>query len=281
MATSDGMTARLAMRAEAIVPRSRYSREPLPGWPHTLFEGHPWRVLVGPEECRGGWPIPAPGSKLYWRAPTTFCDEQRTNLYGRVADVASRDHHYHEALRALLNVCARFDLVPIGHNLLQARTRTWFDPRAYDADRSVLTIRRPATDTWEVTFGPSARDNAISRHGGGPPPAGIPRAAPYLAWVVPPRQAYATEPDALSALWQWQQGRCALCAKRAAELDHDHATGLVRGWLCSLCNMRCARYARFQASPFCDYAKHPPTVLLGIVLQWRPVGQRGFRIPTP
>jgi hypothetical protein len=38
----------------------------------------------------------------------------------------------------------------------------------------------------------------------------------------------------------WQAGRCAICAKPEMPLveDHDHYTGLTRGWLCSSCNAR-------------------------------------------
>ncbi len=42
------------------------------------------------------------------------------------------------------------------------------------------------------------------------------------------------------ALWVKQEGRCGVCGKvlgHDAELDHNHETGLVRGWLCHLCNV--------------------------------------------
>lgn len=38
-------------------------------------------------------------------------------------------------------------------------------------------------------------------------------------------------------LARWQDGRCAICGRvRDLVCDHDHATGLVRGWLCNSCN---------------------------------------------
>jgi hypothetical protein len=41
-------------------------------------------------------------------------------------------------------------------------------------------------------------------------------------------------------LQQWQAGRCALCGTTDRSLveDHDHATGLTRGYLCHSCNTR-------------------------------------------
>lgn len=43
------------------------------------------------------------------------------------------------------------------------------------------------------------------------------------------------------AMWQRQEGRCAACEyefvdEHDAHLDHDHATGEVRAFLCAACN---------------------------------------------
>lgn len=42
-------------------------------------------------------------------------------------------------------------------------------------------------------------------------------------------------------LLKWQGGLCGACACRLAEetmhLDHEHRSGLVRGWLCGRCNV--------------------------------------------
>src|SRR4051794_8187511 len=37
---------------------------------------------------------------------------------------------------------------------------------------------------------------------------------------------------------RWQDGRCAICASPEPRMveDHDHYTGMSRGWLCSSCN---------------------------------------------
>ncbi|WP_436960832.1 endonuclease domain-containing protein [Streptomyces sp. SudanB182_2057] len=43
-----------------------------------------------------------------------------------------------------------------------------------------------------------------------------------------------------TVLGTWQADRCAVCGRTGHRLvlDHDHATGLVRGWLCVSCNTR-------------------------------------------
>ena len=49
---------------------------------------------------------------------------------------------------------------------------------------------------------------------------------------------YGVSPDAIRALLIEQDSRCAICGAKLAKwhLDHDHATGKVRGLLCSNCN---------------------------------------------
>lgn len=49
------------------------------------------------------------------------------------------------------------------------------------------------------------------------------------------------EPDDYDRLYAAQDGRCAICRRatgktRRLSVDHDHATGKVRGLLCRPCN---------------------------------------------
>lgn len=58
-------------------------------------------------------------------------------------------------------------------------------------------------------------------------------------------KAYDLTPSDFNAMWQEQEGKCAICqhemlprgrTKDAAAVDHNHATGEVRGLLCRGCN---------------------------------------------
>ncbi|MFI2736620.1 endonuclease domain-containing protein [Streptomyces sp. NPDC018711] len=71
-------------------------------------------------------------------------------------------------------------------------------------------------------------------------------------------------------LMTWQDGRCAVCGQngRRLVLDHDHETGLVRGWLCSSCNTR-EGAAVGPGSVFALYRQRPPTAILGLTIRYR------------
>jgi len=57
---------------------------------------------------------------------------------------------------------------------------------------------------------------------------------------------YGMSLDDYGALWEAQDGRCAICEKRETKrlngrltplaVDHSHSTGIVRGLLCYACN---------------------------------------------
>ncbi|MGC5042506.1 endonuclease domain-containing protein [Streptomyces albidoflavus] len=74
----------------------------------------------------------------------------------------------------------------------------------------------------------------------------------------------------LGKLIAWQRGRCAVCGIRPTPcvVDHDHATGQVRGLLCSTCNT-CEGTASSRREPFSSYRRRPPAKILGVTLEYR------------
>ncbi|UPZ27599.1 endonuclease VII domain-containing protein [Streptomyces sp. LRE541] len=70
------------------------------------------------------------------------------------------------------------------------------------------------------------------------------------------------------ALARWQDGRCAICGKtRDLVCDHDHATGLVRGWLCHSCNITEGTNQE-PDTIFARYRERPPAAILGIAIRY-------------
>ena len=50
-------------------------------------------------------------------------------------------------------------------------------------------------------------------------------------------EQYGEIPEYLRLMKSLQNGLCAICQRKATlYIDHDHATGQVRGWLCARCN---------------------------------------------
>lgn len=67
----------------------------------------------------------------------------------------------------------------------------------------------------------------------------------YKTWERNLRRNYRMTPDDFNKLWKDQDGKCAICQidmqprgrkLDAAAVDHNHATGEVRGLLCRACN---------------------------------------------
>uniref|UniRef100_UPI003F4990E4 endonuclease domain-containing protein n=1 Tax=Streptomyces sp. CA-136453 TaxID=3240050 RepID=UPI003F4990E4 len=85
-----------------------------------------------------------------------------------------------------------------------------------------------------------------------------------------------------STLATWQDGRCAVCGETGHRLvlDHDHATGLVRGWLCTSCNTR-EGTAVGPGSVFALYRKRPPTAILGLTIRYRDPLTGQLAAPAP
>lgn len=88
------------------------------------------------------------------------------------------------------------------------------------------------------------------------------------------------EVDPLSALYAYQEGRCAVCneARRlVVDHDHDHDTGLVRGLLCYGCN---SMEGRSHCTPWFDaYRADPPAVRFGLEVPYGEHLPRRVKVP--
>lgn len=106
-------------------------------------------------------------------------------------------------------------------------------------------------------------------------PAGRPPYRPLpgleLLGPLPDWALAATGPDSPMAhaqmLREWQSGRCAVCGDDRQELveDHDHDSGLTRGYLCRSCNLG----EGVHRSPVFDlYRERYPTLILGLTIPY-------------
>lgn len=75
------------------------------------------------------------------------------------------------------------------------------------------------------------------------------------------------ERDLHNLMTDWHRDRCAVCARpaRTLRLDHDHDTGLVRGWLCTGCNLSEGHGGGLIMD---RYREKHPTIMLGIRLPY-------------
>lgn len=83
----------------------------------------------------------------------------------------------------------------------------------------------------------------------------------------------------IDALEELQQGRCGICERGDSwtplHLDHDHDSGMIRGFLCRGCNLAEGKHSRWCTdSPcaICAWRSAPATARLGwtvaFVAEW-------------
>ncbi|WP_326615132.1 endonuclease VII domain-containing protein (plasmid) [Streptomyces scopuliridis] len=87
-------------------------------------------------------------------------------------------------------------------------------------------------------------------------------------WPVPEAGRFM---DAVTFMFDWQQSRCAICGRPGRRggtrsdslvLDHDHKSGIARGFLCHPCNKR-EGLDRPGDGRYANYRRRPPAALLG------------------
>ncbi|MFD5308287.1 endonuclease VII domain-containing protein [Streptomyces ardesiacus] len=75
---------------------------------------------------------------------------------------------------------------------------------------------------------------------------------------------YGLGPGEYDKLFEAQGGKCAICGgtrRGNLDVDHDHATGIVRGLLCAADNRKVLKYARNDPERLrraADYLENPP-----------------------
>lgn len=73
---------------------------------------------------------------------------------------------------------------------------------------------------------------------------------------------------AMRLLAEWQADRCAICGAETDCLDHDHRTGMIRGYLCQGCNTAEGMGHAEPESVFTRYRDRNPANILGIHLRY-------------
>jgi hypothetical protein len=68
----------------------------------------------------------------------------------------------------------------------------------------------------------------------------------------------------------WHDQRCAICGARPTPLvlDHDHRTGLIRGYLCRSCNFSEGMRRGEPAGPYAKYRERSPATMMGISMTY-------------
>lgn len=88
------------------------------------------------------------------------------------------------------------------------------------------------------------------------------------SWPLPTGIPSAGDATALRFLQDWQASRCALCGIHGQPLvcDHDHESGLVRGYLCRSCNVAEGQVGENADGKIGRYQRRSPAVLLNLTI---------------
>ena len=133
--------------------------------------------------------------------------------------------------------------------------------QAFEARRLAALYADPICWAWSV---PQDMDNWTPRLDGYIDSQTTDETLQYLMSDRAPRE--------YMLLDEWQDGRCAICGDRERLVeDHDHATGLTRGYLCHGCNTREGN-DHGSATLFGKYRELHPTRMLGLNIRyWDPI----------
>lgn len=91
-----------------------------------------------------------------------------------------------------------------------------------------------------------------------------------MAEIVAATDADDARSLSMRLLADWQDGRCGICAnyRGGRFLDHSHATGLVRGYLCKSCNTGEGFRTGEPESVYTRYGERNPASILGLEIRY-------------
>ena len=130
--------------------------------------------------------------------------------------------------------------------------------RCIDCEREGITTRRKIAigRTGKPVPGPRCVTHNRAKR----------RARSQTAWAARIKDTYDLTADEFDQILAYQRGTCAICQRatglrKRLSVDHDHATGFVRGLLCGPCNRDVLGHLRDDPAALqraIDYLTNPP-----------------------